>query len=650
MDEHAQYAAAPTADAGTAKDPVCGMSVNRGTAKHRADYQGEEFVFCCAGCRAKFEADPARYLAPARAEAAPPPAAAPAGAMYTCPMHPDIHQAGPGACPICGMALEPESGVAEGPNQERADMSRRLWVALALTVPVMALDMGADLPWLHLAAIVPAAWSVWVQLALSTPVVVWAGAPFFVRGWASVRSGHLNMFTLIALGTGSAYLFSLVAAFAPGAFPAGFRGMGGQVPVYFEAASAITVLVLVGQVLELSARDRTGGALLALLDLSPKTARRVIDGGADEDVPVNAVAAGDRLRIRPGEAIPVDGTVLDGGSAVDESLLTGEAMPVAKRAGDRVTGGTLNGTGSLVMRAGAVGEATVLARIVAMVTAAQRSRAPIQGLADRVAAWFVPVVLAVAVVAFAAWAVWGPAPALAHALVAAVSVLIIACPCALGLATPMSIMVAVGQGARAGILLRDAAALQCLETVDTLVLDKTGTLTEGRATVAAILTAGGMDRHRLLRLAASLEQASEHPLAAALAAAAKAAGLSLSAPGGFNAVAGKGVTGVVDGQTVALGNDALMADRGIDVTGLGTQAAVLRGQGATTLFAAIDGQAAGVIAIADPIRHSARGALAALRDAGLDLVMLTGDNLATAEAVGRQLGLTDIRADTLPQD
>jgi Cu+-exporting ATPase len=470
---------------GTAEiDPVCGMTVNAATSKHRFDHGGTVFHFCCAGCRTKFIANPDTYLKPKAATPAP----AKPGAIYTCPMDPQIRQECPGSCPICGMALEPLDVTADaGPNHELAGMARRFWIGLALTLPILVPEMASHIPALGLPHI-PA----WIQFALATPVVLWAGFPFFQRGWASVRSGHLNMFTLVALGTGAAYLYSLAATFAPGAFPAGFRAMDGGVAVYYEAAAVITVLVLLGQVLELRARDRTGGAIRALLNLAPKTARRMRDGLEDEEIPLAEVQAGDRLRVRPGDGVPVDGTVLDGRSAVDESMVTGESMPSPKAAGDAVIGGTVNGAGSLVVRADTVGAGSVLSRIVAMVAEAQRSRAPIQRLADTVAGYFVPAVLVAAVAAFVAWAVWGPAPALAYGLVAAVSVVIIACPCALGLATPMSVMVAVGKGAGAGVLIKSAESLERLERVDTLVVDKTGTLTEGRPRVTAIVPAGGL--------------------------------------------------------------------------------------------------------------------------------------------------------------
>ncbi len=628
-----------------ATDPVCGMKVDPATSKHRLDYQGKTFRFCSAGCQSKFAADPEAYLLPKAADPVK------ADAIYTCPMHPQIRQVGPGACPICGMALEPLEITADAaPNHELADMSRRFWIGLVLTLPVLVLEMGGHIPALGLHDLVPPQISIWIQFVLSTPVVLWAGWPFFQRGWASVLSGHLNMFTLIALGTGAAYLYSLAATFAPDLFPAGFRMMGGTVAVYYEAAAVITVLVLLGQVLELRARDQTGGAIRALLNLAPKTARRLRDGDEDEEVALDRVQVGDRLRIRPGDGVPVDGTVTDGRSAVDESMVTGESMPSPKSAGDKVIGGTVNGTGSLVMRADTIGAGGMLSRIVAMVADAQRSRAPIQKLADTVAGYFVPAVLAISVVSFIAWAIWGPAPALAFALIAAVSVVIIACPCALGLATPMSIMVAVGKGAGVGVLIKSAESLERMEKVDTLVVDKTGTLTEGKPRVTAVIPAPGWTENDLLRLAASLERSSEHPLAAAIVAAAKEKNVAVEEPTDFTSVTGKGVSGKVGGHSVALGNARLMTDQGIDLADFVGKADELRSSGATALFVGVDGKPGGVIAIADPIKASTRAALDSLRADGIHVVMLTGDNRTTAEAVARQLGIDDIEADVLPED
>ncbi len=634
------------ADALTVTDPVCGMPVNPATSKHRFDHAGTTFNFCSAGCRSKFEADPARYLA-TKTEPAP----VKPGAIYTCPMHPQIRQPGPGNCPICGMTLEPVEVTAQAPpNHELADMTRRFWIGLVLALPVFILEMGSHVPALGLDRLVPMQASIWIQFALSTPVVLWAGWPFFQRGWASLVTRHLNMFTLIALGTGAAYVYSLVATFAPGIFPAGFRGMGGTVAVYYEAAAVITVLVLLGQVLELRAREQTGGAIRALLNLAPKTARRLRDGADDEEIPIAQVAVGDRLRVRPGDGIPVDGVVVEGKSAVDESMVTGESMPSAKEADGKLIGGTVNGTGSLVMRADKIGSDTMLARIVAMVAEAQRSRAPIQRLADTVAGWFVPAVLAVAALAFIAWSVWGPAPSLSYALIAAVSVVIIACPCALGLATPMSIGVGVGKGAGAGVLIKSAEALERMEKIDTLVVDKTGTLTEGKPKVTAVVTAPGGSEQDLLALAARLERSSEHPLAAAIVAAAKAANAPIQESGDFASVTGKGVTGTVGGRLVALGNAALMADAGVEFGALVQQADGLRRDGATALFVAVNGRPGGVIAIADPVKPTTQEAIDALKADGIHVVMLTGDNKTTAAAVARKLGIDDVHADVLPDD
>jgi P-type Cu+ transporter len=571
--------------------------------------------------------------------------------IYTCPMHPQIRQAGPSNCPICGMALEPVKATAEVPqNGELVDMTRRFWVGLVLTLPVFVLEMGGHIPGLGLHDLVPPRVSTWIQFALATPVVWWAGWPFFERAWSSVVHRSLNMFSLIALGTGAAYLYSLFATLAPGMFPAGFRGMDGTVSVYFEAAAVITVLVLLGQVLELRAREQTGGAIRALLKLAPKTARRLRAAGDDEEVALELVQVGDRLRVRPGDGVPVDGEVLEGKSAVDESMVTGESMPSAKQPGDKLIGGTINGTGSLVMRAEKVGADTMLARIVTMVAEAQRSRAPIQRMADTVSGYFVPAVLGVAVIAFVAWAVWGPAPALSYALIAAVSVLIIACPCALGLATPMSIGVSIGKGAGAGVLIKSAEALERMEKVDTLVVDKTGTLTEGRPKVTTIVPVAGLSESEILLLAAGLERSSEHPLAAAIVTAARDRNAAIQEPAEFNSVTGKGVTGKIDGRFVALGNTKLMTDLGITLGDLEHKADELRSDGATALFLAVDGKPGGVIAIADPIKSTTPAALDSLRKEGIRIVMLTGDNKTTAEAVASKLGIKEVEADILPQD
>jgi Cu+-exporting ATPase len=622
-------------------DPVCGMRVDPHNAKHRADYQGRTYYFCSAGCRTRFVADPKKYLGERQAEPVP------EGAIYTCPMHPEIRQVGPGSCPICGMALEPVIASAEtGPNPELVDMRRRFWIGLVLTLPVFILEMGAHILGAH-------NWldpklSSYIQFAFATPAVLWAGWPFFVRGWQSVVSRNLNMFTLIAMGTGVAYAYSVVATFFPGIFPHAFRGHGGAPAVYFEAASVITVLVLMGQVLELRAREATSGAIRALLDLAPKTARRIKDDGSDEDVALDAVQVGDRLRVRPGEKVPVDGIVIEGRSAVDESMITGESMPVTKEKDSRVIGGTINASGSFMMRADKIGRDTLLSHIVQMVAAAQRSRAPIQRLADQVSAWFVPAVIAVAVGAFAAWVAFGPEPRFGYGLVAAVSVLIIACPCALGLATPMSIMVGVGRGARAGVLIKNAEALERLEKVDTLVVDKTGTLTEGKPKVVSIVPASGFDETQLLKLAASVERGSEHPLASAIVAAARERKLELSAVEGFDSPAGKGVVGNVEGKRIALGNARFLAESNIDTNALAAEGERLRGDGATALFIAVDGKPAGIIAIADPIKETTPRALSALAASGIRVVMLTGDNRTTAQAVARRLGIAEVEAEVLP--
>jgi Cu+-exporting ATPase len=638
---HHHHGPAPQDD-GRVTDPVCGMRVDPKIAKggHFA-YKGQDYFFCSQRCHDRFEAEPEKFLAPKQ----PAPAAAP-GTIYTCPMHPEVRQEGPGSCPICGMALEPETvSLDDKPDPELIDMTRRFWVGLALTLPVFAIEMMSHVLGIHLLSPTVANW---VSLVLATPVVLWAGAPFFERGWRSLVTRNLNMFTLIAMGVGVAYVYSVVATVAPDLFPDTFRDMHGAVAVYFESAAVITVLVLLGQVLELRARARTSGAIRSLLGLAPKTARRIGKTG-DEDVPIEDIAVGDLLRVRPGESVPVDGVVTEGKSSVDESMVTGESMPVSKATDARVIGGTLNQSGALVIRADKVGRDTMLARIVDLVAKAQRSRAPVQRLADQVAGWFVPAVIATAVLAFVAWAMFGPEPRFTFAMVAAVTVLIIACPCALGLATPMSIMVGVGRGARAGILVRDAEALERMERIDTMVIDKTGTLTEGKPKVVAVVPARGFDENEVLRLAASVERASEHPLAFAILAAAKERNLALSEATDFDSPSGKGAVATVEGRAVALGNAKLMTDLKADTRELDSVADQQRARGATAIHVVVDRKPAGVIAIADPVKPSAGAALDALRASGLRIVMLTGDNATTAQAVAKTLGLTEVKADVLPE-
>ncbi len=624
------------------KDPVCGMDVDPATTEHRLKMDGHTSSFCSAGCQARFAAGRDAALADPVAD---PVADA---AEWTCPMHPEIRRSGPGSCPICGMALEPVTVTADsGPNPELVDMTRRLWMAVALSVPVVLLGMGRDLvPALHDA--VPATVSTWVQLLFATPVVLWAGLPFFQRGWASVRTMQLNMFTLIAIGTGVAWLFSVVATVAPGLFPASFR-TDGAVAVYFESAAVITALVLVGQVLELRARESTSGAIRALLDLTPKTAHRVSANGVEEDVTLDLVHVGDLLRVRPGEAVPVDGEVHQGHSTLDESMVTGESMPVTRRVGDAVIGGTVNQTGSIVIRADKVGRDTMLARIVQMVADAQRSRAPIQRLADRVSAVFVPAVLVAAALAFVLWATLGPDPRLPHALVVAVTVLIIACPCALGLATPMSIMVGVGRGASLGVLIKDAEALERLERVDTLVVDKTGTLTEGRPSVTRIVPAPGVDADDVLRLAAAVERASQHPLGLAVVAAAAQAGLAVPEVTDFDAPVGQGVVGLVDGHRVLVGSAGFLRGHHLVTTDLDPEADRLRADGASVVYVGVDDATAAVLVIADAVKDYTAAALKALRADGIDVVMLTGDNEVTARAVARTLGIEHVEAEVMPE-
>ena len=639
-----------------AKDPVCGMDVDPATSEYRSEYDGQTYFFCSGHCQAKFAASPNSYLDPhvghpvehhhdhQHTGLAP---ATDEVTEWTCPMHPEIRQPGPGSCPICGMALEPVTVTADsGPSPELADMTRRFWVAVVLSIPVLILGMGRDLvPAIH--DLVSPTASTWIQLVLATPVVLWAGWPFFQRGWTSVRSMKLNMFTLIAMGTGVAWLFSVVATIAPDIFPDAFR-MDGAVDVYFEAAAVITTLVLLGQVLELRAREQTSGAIRALLDLTPKTAHRLAADATEEDISLDLVEIGDRLRVRPGEKVPVDGIVEDGRSSLDESLVTGESMPTTKATGDTVIGGTLNQTGSLIVRADKIGRDTMLARIVQMVAEAQRSRAPIQRMADRVAAWFVPVVISVAIIAFIIWATVGPDPRLAHALIVAVAVLIIACPCALGLATPVSIMVGVGRGAGLGVLIKNAEALELMEKVNTLVVDKTGTLTEGRPSVTQIVPCPGFDEQEVLRLAAGVERASDHPLARAIVKAATDAGLTIPDVTDFDSPTGKGAVGTVEDRRILIGSANYLAGEGLDTIALTADADRLRGDGATAIFMGVDNQVAGIFAIADPVKDTTPDALQALSAEGIEVVMLTGDNRVTAEAVGRRLGIDRIEADVLP--
>ena len=640
-DHHAHRAEA------TLRDPVCGMTVDPATSKHRFDHHDETFHFCSAGCKTKFAADPKKYLESAEKAKADVPEGIDDGTIYTCPMHTEIRQVGPGSCPICGMALEPDVVSLDAPpNPELADMTRRFWIGLALSLPPVVLEMGGHLVGSH--GLIDPTLSNWIQLAFATPVVMWAGWPFFVRGWQSLLTRNLNMFTLIAIGTGVAYLYSLVGTLMPGVFPAAFRGHGGAVAVYFESAAVITVLVLLGQVLELRAREATSGAIKALLELAPKTARRVSDDGVDHEVAIDSLVVGDRLRVRPGEKVPVDGVILEGRSSLDESLVTGESMPVTKETGAKVIAGTLNQSGGFVMRAEKVGRDTLLSQIVKMVADAERSRAPIQRLAVQVAGWFVPVVIVVALIAFGVWSYFGPEPRMAFGLVAAVSVLIIACPCALGLATPMSIMVGVGRGAQAGVLIKNAEALERMEKVDTLVIDKTGTLTEGKPKVVAIKAAVGFDESEILRLAASVELASEHPLADAIVRSARERKLELGKVEAFDSPTGQGASGKVDGKSVLLGNSKFLTSLGVDTNSLDIDAERMRADGATVINIAVDGKLAGLFAIADPVKASTPAALKALAEEGVRVIMLTGDNKTTANAVARQLGIADVEAEVLP--
>jgi P-type Cu+ transporter len=697
-----------TSPATLEKDPVCGMNVDPAMAKAKVEHAGHTYYFCCSGCAQKFQSNPDEYLKPKSpkptlvtlgglATTQPKPTAEktsasgngqsnrkPAAAYvcpmcpevreskpgpcpscgmalepefptaltkteYTCPMHPQIVRDQPGSCPICGMALEPRTVTAtEEDNPELRDMTRRFWISVALTAPLLVMAMADMLPGMPVQRILPGAWLPWIELLLATPVVLWGGWPFFQRGWASIVNRSTNMFTLIAIGTGVAYLYSFVATLFPEIFPASFREMSGRPAVYFEAAAAIVTLVLLGQVLELRARSRTGAAIRALLDLAPRTARALRDGN-EEDIPLDQVQVGDRLRVRPGEKIPVDGIVLEGRSSVDESMITGESVLVEKAEGARVIGATVNASGSFIMRAERVGSETLLAQIVSMVSQAQRSRAPIQHLADKVAGWFVPAVIALAGLTFVAWAVFGPEPRFAHAIVNAVAVLIIACPCALGLATPMAIMVGTGRGAHAGVLIKNAEALETLEKVETLVIDKTGTLTEGKPRVVSIGPARGISESELLRLVASLEQGSEHPLASAVLSAAQERGFTLASVSDFHSYAGKGISGKIEGKLVIAGNEELFSEMKLPLSNLSAKANDLRSQAQSVIFVGIDGQTAGLVGIADPVKPSTLEALSDLRNEGLRIVMLTGDSKVTAAAIAGQLGITEFEAEVLPE-
>lgn len=628
-----------------ATDPVCGMKVDRASAQHFLRHEGKGQYFCSAACKGKFEAEPQKFLGDRPAAAA-----MPKGTQYTCPMHPEIVRDAPGSCPICGMALEP-MGVPtgdEGPNPELVDFTRRFWVSAVLSIPLLVITMGPMLS-LPVRDWIGERTAVWLEFVLATPVVLWAAIPFFKRGWDSIVNRSPNMWTLISIGVGAAYAYSVVATLFPDMFPHSFRGHGGAVPVYFEAAAVIVALVFLGQVLELRARERTGSAIRALLDLAPKTARRIAPDGSENDVPLDAVKTGDRLRVRPGDSVPVDGIVIEGRSSVDESMITGEPLPVEKVEGDQLTGGTLNKNGTLVMTAERVGSETMLSQIVEMVAKAQRSRAPIQGLADRVSYYFVPTVVLIAIVAFIVWAIFGPEPSMIFAIVSAVSVLIIACPCALGLATPMSIMTATGRGAQAGVLIKDAEALERFAKVDTLIVDKTGTLTEGKPKLTEVVALEGVDETELLALAAALEKGSEHPLAEAIVDGAKERGVAVADASGFEAVTGKGVSGTVSGRAVALGNRAMMELLGLDPQAASVQADALRAEGRTAMFVAVDGKLAGIVAVADPVKATTAEAIRALHESGLRIIMATGDNEKTARAVATKLGIDDIRADMLPE-
>jgi len=642
---HHSRSAAKLAEHDLVKDPVCGMMVDPKAGKPTAEYRGQVFHFCSESCQGKFTAQPRKYaIAPRVTQNVP------KGTRYTCPMHPQIIRDEPGTCPICGMALEP-MGVPtgnEGPNPELVDFTRRFWVSAACSIPLLALTMGPMFG-LPLRDWIGEQTAVLLEFALAAPVVLWAAIPFFRRGWDSIVNRSPNMWTLISIGVGAAFGYSVVALLFPGLFPHTFRGHGGSVPVYFEAAAVIVALVFLGQVLELRARERTGSAIRALLDLAPKTARRIGDDGTEADIPLDDVQAGDRLRIRPGDSVPVDGIVVDGRSSIDESMITGEPVPVEKTEGDRVTGGTLNKNGSLIMRAEKVGADTMLSQIVEMVAKAQRSRAPIQGLADAVSFYFVPAVILIAIAAFIVWAMLGPQPSMIYAIVAAVSVLIIACPCALGLATPMSIMTATGRGAQAGVLVKDAEALERLSHVDTLIVDKTGTLTEGKPKLTDVIAAEGFAEDELLSLAASLEKGSEHPLAEAIVEGAGERRVAIYGADDFNAVTGKGVTGIVTGKAVVLGNQAMLDEMGLDTAPMKSTADSLRSEGKTAMFVAVGDRLAGLVAVADPIKATAADAIRNLHERGLKIIMATGDNERTAKAVAARLGIDEVRADILPE-
>ncbi len=639
----------------THTDPVCGMSVKRNKAGGTIEYEGREYIFCSSKCLEKFRAEPDRYIKkdePAKHPEGEETSGRPAAKrVYTCPMHPEVVKDGPGSCPVCGMALEPKAGAGEEEEEggELANMSRRFWLGLVLAVPVFIIAMSRHIPGRPLEHISSPEVLTWLEFILATPVVLWCGKPFFERGWTSIVTGRLNMFTLISVGVGVSYVYSVVAVVAPGIFPESFRGEGGQVGVYFEASAVITVLVLLGQVLELRARRRTSGAIKALLGLAPKNARIVRADGSEEDIALDSVAKGDHLRVRPGEKVPVDGVNIEGQASIDESMITGESIPVEKKTGDKVTGGTVNGTGTFIMRAERVGAETLLSQIVEMVSEAQRSRAPIQRLADKVSRYFVPAVVGTAAVTFIVWSIFGPKPAFAYALVNAVSVLIIACPCALGLATPMSIMVGVGRGAREGVLIKNAEALEIMEKVDTLVVDKTGTLTEGKPKLISVVPAGKFNEGEILRLAASLERGSEHPLASAILAGARERGIKPAECKDFKSITGKGITGTIEGKPAALGNSKLMEQLGIDIGELDERAKEIGRDGETVMFVAVGKQATGLIGVADPIKESTREAIKLLRKEGIRIVMLTGDSQATAEAVAGKLELDEIEAEVLPE-